>query len=84
MEIMAMKREKDALLMLAHRKERNEKRIPNGLGCTVTHSSAMGTQDGFNPFCNETVVIMTYRQTYYRSLWEHYSNTPRSKKVQKD
>lgn len=47
-----MKGEKDALLMLAHRKETNEKRIPNGPGFTVTHGSAMGNQDGFSLFCD--------------------------------
>lgn len=47
-----MKGEKDALLMLAHRKEANEKRIPNGSGFTVTHSSAMGNQDDFSLFCD--------------------------------
>lgn len=47
-----MKGEKDALLMLAHRKETNEKRIPNGPGFTVTHGSAMGNQDSFSPFCD--------------------------------
>lgn len=31
-----MKGEKDALLMLAHRKEANEKGVPNGPGFTVT------------------------------------------------
>lgn len=41
---MAMKGEKDALLMLAHRKEANEKRIPNGPGFTVTQRSAMGNR----------------------------------------
>lgn len=60
-----MKGEKDALLMLAHRKETNEKRIPNGPGFTVTHGSAMGNQDGFSLFCDAgrkkteaTVVIL--------------------------
>lgn len=31
-----MKGEKDALLMLAHRKEANEKGVPDGPGFTVT------------------------------------------------
>lgn len=47
-----MKGEKDALLMLAHRKEPNEKRIPNGPGFTVTLGSAMGNHDGFSLFCD--------------------------------
>lgn len=39
-----MKGEKDALLMLAHRKGVNEKRIPNGPGFTVTLGCAMGNR----------------------------------------
>lgn len=46
-----MKGEKDALLMLAHRKE-NCKKVPNGLGFTVTHGSAMGNHVVFSLFCN--------------------------------